>query len=246
MRLLNLAGQRFGKLVVIKRVKKVKPSSWLVRCDCGQETVVLTGNLRSKQTTSCGCYKRFIINLKRDRSPRHFDLLGKRFGRWLVLSYASTSIEEAAWVCKCDCGVERRVLAKSLRSGKSKSCGCFNRDTHKKEFGRSAETILYRAYKSRSAKARGLSWEIVRDDFSKLIKLLCHYCGHPPSNIWKAQSGNGDCLYNGLDRKDNALGYTLSNVVPCCYVCNRAKRDIPYQEFVKYLDDLVKFRTVST
>jgi hypothetical protein len=241
MRLLNLVGQRFGKLEVIKRAEGGR-SAWICRCDCGKESVVLTGNLRRKHTTSCGCYQRFILDSKRDRSPRHFNLSGKKFGRWTALSYTSTSIEEAAWICRCDCGTERRVLAKSLRSGQSRSCGCLNRDIYKKELGLSAETTLYRSYKSRSAKARGLTWEISREEFSKIIKLPCYYCGHLPSNIWKAQSGNGDCVYNGLDRKDNTLGYILSNVVPCCYVCNRAKKDIPYQQFSEYLDSLTRFR----
>lgn len=48
----NLAGQRFGKLVVLRRSEKTaeyKHSSdyWLCRCDCGNETVVLGSNLTS-------------------------------------------------------------------------------------------------------------------------------------------------------------------------------------------------------
>lgn len=48
----DLAGQRFGKLVVLQRSEKpaeYKHNSdyWLCRCDCGNETVVLGSNLTS-------------------------------------------------------------------------------------------------------------------------------------------------------------------------------------------------------
>jgi len=31
------------------------------------------------------------------------------------------------WVCRCECGTEREVLAAQLKSGGSKSCGCLQR-----------------------------------------------------------------------------------------------------------------------
>lgn len=57
-RLIDLTGQRFGKLTVIKRVENAKDSNiprWLCRCDCGKETVVYANSLREKMTRSCGC-----------------------------------------------------------------------------------------------------------------------------------------------------------------------------------------------
>lgn len=64
---LNLEGQRFGSLTVVKRipVKKGK-SRFVCLCDCGQESVVIGSDLNSGNTTSCGCYKRttgFTANL---------------------------------------------------------------------------------------------------------------------------------------------------------------------------------------
>ena len=53
------------------------------------------------------------------------DLTGQKFGRWQVLSRAmNTSDGKAQWLCRCECGTERIVLGKTLRSGKSSSCGC--------------------------------------------------------------------------------------------------------------------------
>jgi hypothetical protein len=51
------------------------------------------------------------------------------------------------------------------------------------------------------------------------------------------------CVYNGIDRKNNRLGYFSANVVSCCVVCNKAKRTMPYEEFVAYLIKAGGFQT---
>ena len=55
---LNLKGQRFGKLIVVEpALNKGKLTSWKCKCDCGNEAIVYTNNLRRGHTTSCGCFK---------------------------------------------------------------------------------------------------------------------------------------------------------------------------------------------
>ena len=54
------------------------------------------------------------------------DLTGKRFGRWVVVGLSEKSAR-VKWLCVCDCGAQKEVLAFSLTSGDSKSCGCFNK-----------------------------------------------------------------------------------------------------------------------
>lgn len=241
MHQLNLTGIQFGSLVAITRIEG-RSSLWLCRCNCGKEKAVRTGNLRSGTTISCGCRRKAILDAQRHGKSRHSDLLGKRFGRWLILSYISSSKDGASWLCRCGCGVERGVLAKSLLSGASTSCGCLCVEKSRKEPGRAAQTELFHRYRHNCAKKRGLEWGLSREDFNRLTQLSCHYCGRPRLNTIKSPSGNGSYLYSGLDRMDNCLGYVLSNVVPCCWICQRAKMDIPYPDFLKYLDILVKFR----
>lgn len=58
---LNLIGERFGRLIVKEPVPNIKESSgqirtaYLCQCDCGNEIIVKTLNLRSGDTKSCGC-----------------------------------------------------------------------------------------------------------------------------------------------------------------------------------------------
>ncbi len=58
----DMTGQRYGRLVVIDLAPR-SPSGrvrWNCRCDCGAMTVAQANNLRSGNTTSCGCYIREI------------------------------------------------------------------------------------------------------------------------------------------------------------------------------------------
>jgi len=61
-----------------------------------------------------------------------FDMVGRTFGRLIVLRrdeiLTSHTSRSARWWCKCDCGEERSVLGRNLRSGVSTSCGCRHQD----------------------------------------------------------------------------------------------------------------------
>ena len=52
---LDLKGQRFGKLIAIKKAKsKNGKTYWLCRCDCGEYKEIQTCHLTSGTTQSCG------------------------------------------------------------------------------------------------------------------------------------------------------------------------------------------------
>ena len=58
----EITGQRFGKLVVIKYIDSIKSGGsfrrrYLCQCDCGNQTIVSTTDLLSGATRSCGCLK---------------------------------------------------------------------------------------------------------------------------------------------------------------------------------------------
>lgn len=55
----DLSGQRFGRLVVIRRDgSDAAGARWLCRCDCGRDISVRSGHLRNGNSKSCGCLKR--------------------------------------------------------------------------------------------------------------------------------------------------------------------------------------------
>ena len=67
--LIDLTGQRFGRLIVIERCSsKDGHAAWLCQCDCGQKTTVNGRYLRSGATQSCGCLHKEKLA---DRSRTH-------------------------------------------------------------------------------------------------------------------------------------------------------------------------------
>ena len=60
----DLTGQRFDRLVVIKLLtsKDAKRRKWLCKCDCGNECAVLGYNLVGGRTKSCGCLHKEVVS----------------------------------------------------------------------------------------------------------------------------------------------------------------------------------------
>lgn len=79
----------------------------------------------------------------------------------------------------------------------------------------------------RSAKNRGIVFNLSFKYFLKLILSNCTYCGEPPNPL------------NGVDRYDNGKGYTKSNSVPCCRDCNWMKGDM--SNFVEQCRKVVNY-----
>lgn len=118
-RIKDLTGQHYGSLVVLRQDENNrndhKGARWICKCECGNEVSVLSGQLRSGQTRSCGC----------QTHTKKIDLVGKRFGRWTVLREDNTKPnKKKAYICRCDCGTIRSVESYTLSSGLSRSCGC--------------------------------------------------------------------------------------------------------------------------
>jgi hypothetical protein len=60
---IDMTGQRYGKLVAIKRVpipEHIKSHSawWLFKCDCGKEVEINSLHVRNGHIKSCGCWQR--------------------------------------------------------------------------------------------------------------------------------------------------------------------------------------------
>ncbi len=71
-----------------------------------------------------------------------------------------------------------------------------------------------------NAQARRLVVEITKEYHDTLTAMPCTYCGASPNP------------FSGIDRYNNAEGYTESNCVPCCTPCNRAKLASTAEEYI--------------
>lgn len=66
--LIDLTGQRFGRLLVIERnASNCGYVTWLCKCDCGNEKVVSGQELRKGKTQSCGCLRKEVTSKRRKK-----------------------------------------------------------------------------------------------------------------------------------------------------------------------------------
>ena len=118
---IDLTGQKFNRLTVLERdtTKKSKNACWICQCECGNIVSVQGTHLKNESTKSCGCLQREISTI---------DLTGQKFGRLTVLKQDISKNGHAYWICQCDCGNIISVLGNNLRNGKTKSCGCLQKE----------------------------------------------------------------------------------------------------------------------
>lgn len=60
-------------------------------------------------------------------------IIGQRFNRLVILEYLGRTGNENrhTYLCRCDCGTEKKIIGKEVKAGKVKSCGCLAREVSK-------------------------------------------------------------------------------------------------------------------
>lgn len=77
----DITGQRFGRWSVISRTpNKGIRTQWLCRCDCGEQRIVDSNNLRTGLSRSCGC---LTIETTITRCTKHGLAGTKEYAAWL-------------------------------------------------------------------------------------------------------------------------------------------------------------------
>ena len=191
--------------------------------------------------------------------PRFKDRTGDKYGRLTVISHAGKDHRSKhLWLCLCECGNEKVVVADNLSSGKSNSCGCLKAEFLARkgnQYGLYEDRevallrVQYHHLKKRN-KSKGFGEVINFEVFSLLSKSPCKYCGLEHSkeiedrlNESKKQKRLSDHVLkcNGIDRVDSSMGYTLDNSVACCKFCNTAKHTMSENDFYKWIKRVYDF-----
>ena len=108
------------------------------------------------------------------------DLAGRRFGRLTVIRKAETQNNRTRWFCRCDCGEEKIVTSRDLKSGKVKSCGCLRRDVS----GKNKKDITKIIIAQRIASVKNADRIVVMDN-GKLADVGSHEQLMITSSIYK-------------------------------------------------------------
>lgn len=139
------------------------------------------------------------------------DLQGKKFGRWTVISFVEGS-DPSKWICKCDCGKTKEVLASNLKRGLTLSCGCGKGEAIKDKVtvhGQS-NSRLYRIWLNMRKRCSYTK----NDNFKRYGAKGIRVCEEWKNDfeaflLWSKSNGYSEGL--SLDRINNDLGYAPNN-----------------------------------
>jgi hypothetical protein len=74
-------------------------------------------------------------------------MIGQKFGRLTVIEEApKNKHNKKMWKCRCDCGNTTVVSQGGLRSGNSKSCGCYNREVVRERYTHSHNEMIGKTF----------------------------------------------------------------------------------------------------
>lgn len=219
-----------------KGVEKTKYGKYRARI-CTKGRIINIGTFNTYKKAHLA-YKKYVYKYH-GKFGKLTDITNKKFGRLTVKKYAGVTKNNKAhkWLCLCKCGKMTAVQYGNLKSGSVKSCGCLASELRRKESGYASFNRVYNYY-YRNAVRKNQSFSLKKKQFKRIASSLCHYCKAEPKDYFKRENDNGRFLYNGVDRKTNHRGYTLKNSLPCCRICNRAKSDLSYDEFMNYINRL--------
>lgn len=209
----DLTGQRFGRLVVVKRNQEPRRNRvvyWDCICDCGNQKTVRGTALTGGITQSCGC----LAKEYQEAGTTKKAITGQRFGRLVVMgeAQARSSCGEIKYRCRCDCGKETTVTGTSLRNGTSQSCGCFLSDATKERTTTHGEshTRLYKIWdgmKQRCSNPNRQEWERYGGRGIRVCAEWAH--DFAAFRDWALANGYRDDLE--VDRTDNDGPYSPEN-----------------------------------
>lgn len=178
--LIDLTGQRFGRLSVLERAGNDShgQAQRVAVCACGTTKTVAGAQLRSGKTRSCGCLA---------RHGRTVDLSGNVYGRLTALEVGAPfwtgSQFSARWSCLCSCGTAVVVRASALRGGTTKSCGCLKRESAARRMA-----VMRRGNWKGDVMGYGRAHELLREERGPASGHPCADCGGPAAE-WSLRRG---------------------------------------------------------
>lgn len=130
-----------------------------------------------------------------------------------VLSYSHTTNGCAYWLCRCECGNTKTVLAGNLTSRKTQSCGCLQKkrasESSKSHGG--SQTRLYRIWKGMRNRCYNPKAHEYDNYGGRGIRICEAWHNFEVFRDWALQNGYSKDLT--IERKDSSGMYEPSNCI---------------------------------
>lgn len=209
---LDLTNRTFGNLTVLKETNRRCANGgiyWLCKCICGKEIKIIGRSLvRPHGTKSCiSCANEAK---KGKESPFAIDLVGKKFHRLKVIKKAFTKKGRIYWHCLCDCGSEKIAQGTTLKAGRPKSCGCYEKDHPSRYKHGGRNTRLYKIWTGLKERCFNPKWRAYNRYGGRGIT-ICRQWLNDFSSFRQWALNNGYAKHLTIDRIDNDGNYEPSN-----------------------------------
>jgi hypothetical protein len=142
-------------------------------------------------------------------------LAGEQHSRWTLLEDAFYAMEKVR--CRCECGTEKDVVAQTVHSGMSRSCGCLKAELHQAQFithGLS-EHPLYTTWYLMVRRCTRPDDRVWADYGGRGITVCERWLGADGPASFIADMGPKPSPRHSLERIDNSKGYAPGN---CAWV----------------------------
>lgn len=203
------------------------------KCDCGRIKTINFHDIKKGRIKTCGCSKKL-----------HECLVGRKLGKLNIFSKVKADnypIDRGVYyICRCDCGTEKRISHKAIEYQNQRSCGCQSREDRRKLVNKLSPAwngigdISGHHFASikHNAKRRSIEFNLTKEYIwdlfvkqnkkCKLSGLDIHFTTHYTNGTFTAS----------LDRIDSFKGYIEGNVQWVHKDVNQMKMDANQQYFL--------------
>lgn len=161
--------------------------------------------------------KDLIIDKDQLSSPRTLDITGENFGKLTAIRpTGKTANKNYIWLCQCECGNYTETIVARLKSGNTKSCGCYQQiaasiNSVKHGYARSKDKKrIYHTWQNMKKRCNPNSKSKATKDYAKRgIKVCNEWISFEGFLEWALASGYDDT--KEIDRIDVDGNYEPSN-----------------------------------
>ena len=226
----SILGQKFGSLTVISYAGvKNKNSSWICKCECGNEVLRCRTALNNNSLKSCGWNCDFA-----------YSLVGKKFGKLTVINREGMKNNTSYWKCLCECGTE--IVVKRSHFGKNhiRSCGCRRRGQESDNWtGCGDISGSFFGKIKHHAKRRNIDFDISIDYLWDLFKKQNGKCVLSGIDLVFYKHSLANCTAS-LDRINSSIGYIEGNVQWVHKDVNFMKQQFSQDYFIEMCNFITK------
>ena len=161
---------------------------------------------------------------------------GTKFNRLTFIKEECGTGKRKYWLCSCECGKQKSFAYWSVFSGKTTSCGCYQKEKTSKLHWTGFEEISGRYWTSLQdgAKRRQLDFNVTIEEAWDVYLKQNKKCNLSGLDIEFSRMANKFPQTASLDRIDNSKGYVKNNIQWLHKIVNSMKHCMEQEFFVDF------------